>query len=156
PRHARPARYSRHGRCSCGAPTTSSRRRATPTERRVRLWTQSRAGLIGNRSLQPAIIPGLHRVILLHRVSLPAPAISSIGPVFRYDQNPPYFGKSVRTCLQARCPRKSFEQKTGREKPMTHLAAGLMRRICASLWLAVLPLGAVADAAEFYKDRTIT
>src|SRR5215469_4879044 len=39
---------------------------------------------------------------------------------------------------------------------MTHFAAGLMRRICVSLWLAVLPLDPVADAAEFYKDRTIT
>jgi len=43
-----------------------------------------------------------------------------------------------------------------REKPMTHLAAGLMGRICVSLWLAVLPLGSVADAADFYKDRMIT
>lgn len=29
-----------------------------------------------------------------------------------------------------------------------------MRCICASLWLAVLPLSAVAD--DFYKDRTLT
>ena len=39
---------------------------------------------------------------------------------------------------------------------MTHFTAGLMRRICVSLSLAVLPLGSVADAADFYKDRTIT
>jgi tripartite-type tricarboxylate transporter receptor subunit TctC len=39
---------------------------------------------------------------------------------------------------------------------MTHLAAGLMRRICVSLWLAVLAPGPFADAADFYKDRTIT
>ena len=39
---------------------------------------------------------------------------------------------------------------------MTHLTAGLMGRICVSLWLAVLPLGSVADAADFYKDRMIT
>jgi tripartite-type tricarboxylate transporter receptor subunit TctC len=39
---------------------------------------------------------------------------------------------------------------------MTHSSGGLMRRICMSLWLAVSPLGSVADAADFYKDRTIT
>lgn len=39
---------------------------------------------------------------------------------------------------------------------MTHFAAGLMRRICVPLGFAVLPLGPVADAADFYKDRTIT
>lgn len=33
---------------------------------------------------------------------------------------------------------------------------GLMRRLSAALWLAVLPLGAVAHAADFYKDQTIT
>jgi hypothetical protein len=43
-----------------------------------------------------------------------------------------------------------------REKPMTHFAAGPIRRICLSLWLALLPLGSVADADDFYKDRTIT
>jgi hypothetical protein len=39
---------------------------------------------------------------------------------------------------------------------MTHFTAGLMRRICVSLGLTVLPLGLVADAVDFYKDRTIT
>jgi tripartite-type tricarboxylate transporter receptor subunit TctC len=39
---------------------------------------------------------------------------------------------------------------------MRHFTAGLVRRICISLWLAVLPLGLDADAADFYKDRTIT
>src|SRR5580700_12167454 len=39
---------------------------------------------------------------------------------------------------------------------MTHFSAVSMRRICVSLWLAALPLGSVADAADFYKDRTIT
>ena len=39
---------------------------------------------------------------------------------------------------------------------MTHFAAGLMLRIWVSLWLAMLPLAPVADAADFYKDRTIT
>src|SRR5215470_15929140 len=41
---------------------------------------------------------------------------------------------------------------------MIHFAAGLMRlrRVCVSLWIAVLPLSSVADAADFYKDRTIT
>src|SRR5215470_262616 len=39
---------------------------------------------------------------------------------------------------------------------MTHFAAGLMLCIWVSLWLAVLPLGPVAHAAEFYKDRIIT
>jgi tripartite-type tricarboxylate transporter receptor subunit TctC len=29
-------------------------------------------------------------------------------------------------------------------------------RICMSLWLAVLLLSSVADAADFYQDRTIT
>src|SRR5690348_9085906 len=43
-----------------------------------------------------------------------------------------------------------------RKKPMTNFAAGLMRCIGVSLWLAVLPLSPVVDAAEFYKDRTIT
>jgi tripartite-type tricarboxylate transporter receptor subunit TctC len=42
-----------------------------------------------------------------------------------------------------------------REKGMTTFTARLMRRICVSLWPAVLPLGSVADAADFYKDRTI-
>ena len=42
------------------------------------------------------------------------------------------------------------------EIAMTHFTAGLMRRICGSLWLAVLALGSAADAADFYKDRTIT
>ncbi len=47
-----------------------------------------------------------------------------------------------------------------------HSAAGLTRRLCVSLWcvslwcvslwLAALPFGAVAAAADFYKDRTIT
>jgi tripartite-type tricarboxylate transporter receptor subunit TctC len=39
---------------------------------------------------------------------------------------------------------------------MIKLAAGPMRRMCVSLWLAVVPLGGVAGAADFYKDRTIT
>src|SRR5271170_2025579 len=39
---------------------------------------------------------------------------------------------------------------------MTRFTAGMMRRIGVSLWLAVLPLGSVADAVDFYKDRTIT
>jgi tripartite-type tricarboxylate transporter receptor subunit TctC len=39
---------------------------------------------------------------------------------------------------------------------MTHSSGGLMRRICMSLWLTVSPLGSVAGAADFYKDRTIT
>jgi hypothetical protein len=61
------------------------------------------------------------------------------------------------TCLQARRRRKGFEQNIGdRKKPMTHFAAGLMLRIWVSLWLAMLPLAPVADAADFYKDRTIT
>jgi tripartite-type tricarboxylate transporter receptor subunit TctC len=29
-------------------------------------------------------------------------------------------------------------------------------RICMSLWLAVLPFSSVADAADFYQDKTIT
>jgi tripartite-type tricarboxylate transporter receptor subunit TctC len=33
--------------------------------------------------------------------------------------------------------------------------ARLMRPICMSLWLTAAPLGASADAADFYKDRTI-
>jgi tripartite-type tricarboxylate transporter receptor subunit TctC len=37
---------------------------------------------------------------------------------------------------------------------MTHFTAGLMRYICVSWWLAAF--GSVADAADFYKDRTIT
>jgi tripartite-type tricarboxylate transporter receptor subunit TctC len=41
-----------------------------------------------------------------------------------------------------------------REKPMTHYPGGLMRRLCVSLCLAVLPLSSVAD--DFYRDRTIT
>jgi tripartite-type tricarboxylate transporter receptor subunit TctC len=39
---------------------------------------------------------------------------------------------------------------------MTRFTAGVMRRIVVSLWLAVLPLGSVADAVDFYQDRTIT
>ena len=39
---------------------------------------------------------------------------------------------------------------------MATFGAGLMRCMCVSLWLAALPLGSVADAADFYKDRTIT
>jgi tripartite-type tricarboxylate transporter receptor subunit TctC len=39
---------------------------------------------------------------------------------------------------------------------MTCLATGMMRRIWVTMWLAALPLGAVAGAADFYKDRTIT
>jgi tripartite-type tricarboxylate transporter receptor subunit TctC len=39
---------------------------------------------------------------------------------------------------------------------MIKFAAGPMRRMCVSLWLAVVPLGGVAGAADFYKDRTIT
>src|SRR6266853_4563624 len=65
--------------------------------------------------------------------------------------------RSMCTCLQARRRRKGFEQHIGdRKKPMTHFAAGLMLRIWVSLWLAMLPLAPVADAADFYKDRTIT
>jgi tripartite-type tricarboxylate transporter receptor subunit TctC len=37
-----------------------------------------------------------------------------------------------------------------------HLDAALMRCICAALWLALPPIGSVAAAADFYKDRTIT
>jgi tripartite-type tricarboxylate transporter receptor subunit TctC len=39
---------------------------------------------------------------------------------------------------------------------MTTFAAELMRCMCVSLLLAALPLGSVAEAVEFYKDRTIT
>ncbi len=39
---------------------------------------------------------------------------------------------------------------------MATFGAGLMRCMCVSLWLAALPLGSVADAADFYKGRTIT
>jgi tripartite-type tricarboxylate transporter receptor subunit TctC len=39
---------------------------------------------------------------------------------------------------------------------MTQFAAELMRGICVPLSLAALSLGSVANAADFYKDRTIT
>jgi tripartite-type tricarboxylate transporter receptor subunit TctC len=39
---------------------------------------------------------------------------------------------------------------------MTTFGSGVLRRICMSLWLAALPFGSVAHAADFYKDRTIT
>jgi tripartite-type tricarboxylate transporter receptor subunit TctC len=39
---------------------------------------------------------------------------------------------------------------------MIRFAGGLMRRICVSLCLAALPLSSVADADDFYKDRTVT
>jgi tripartite-type tricarboxylate transporter receptor subunit TctC len=39
---------------------------------------------------------------------------------------------------------------------MFHFIARLVRPICMSLWLAAVPLGAAADAADFYKDRMIT
>ena len=39
---------------------------------------------------------------------------------------------------------------------MTHFNARLIRCVCVSLGLAVLPLGSIAGAADFYKDRTIT
>jgi tripartite-type tricarboxylate transporter receptor subunit TctC len=38
---------------------------------------------------------------------------------------------------------------------MFNFIARLMRPICVSLWLAAVPLGAVSDAADFYKDRMI-
>jgi tripartite-type tricarboxylate transporter receptor subunit TctC len=39
---------------------------------------------------------------------------------------------------------------------MATFGAGLMRRMSVSLWLAALPLGSVADGADYYKDRTIS
>jgi tripartite-type tricarboxylate transporter receptor subunit TctC len=39
---------------------------------------------------------------------------------------------------------------------MFHFIARPMRAICVTFWLATAPLGAAADAADFYKDRMIT
>jgi tripartite-type tricarboxylate transporter receptor subunit TctC len=64
----------------------------------------------------------------------------------------------VAACLKARRHRNGFARTPAmhdREKPMTRFAARATRRICVPLWLAVLSLGAAANAADFYHDRTI-